>query len=238
MTCAEVADLFDELALDTLPGDLRAAAFGHLTACTACRTVVEELSATADALLLAAPLVEPPAGFDLRVRRALHDRQEARQPARQAEARRRRRPLATAAVAAAAALVVALSGRGILMSGSGTPRRPPLADSVLAGKDRDLRTAKLVAPDGHQLGEVSVYAGSPAWFFMRVDRVDSDASPASYRCVLDIAGGPSVALGDLSVSHGKGAWGQHVALGGHQVRAARLVDDTGATVATASFGGA
>jgi hypothetical protein len=229
MTCADVAELFDELALDALPGDLRARALGHLAGCTSCRTAVEELSATADALLLAAPAVEPPAGFDLRVQRGIHRRQ--------AHRHLRRRPRTTvAALAAAAAVVVALAGGGSLIAGSRAQQPGLQADSVLAGKDHDLRTAKLLAADGRQLGDVSVYAGSPAWFFMRVDGVDRTAPTETYRCVLDVVGGPSVALGNLSVSHGVGAWGQRVDIGGRQVRAARLVDDAGVTVATALFG--
>jgi anti-sigma factor RsiW len=255
ISCADVAELFDELALDTLPGDVRALALGHLAGCTSCRTAVEELSATADALLLAAPRVEPPEGFDLRVRKRVHDcqpdRDQAFRPHRalrrqpppqpqtrpqthpQRQPRRRPRLIGLAGAAAAAvAVVVALAGGGILVAGSGSQHGNGLAAGVLTGKDQDLRTAKLIAADGKQLGDVSVYAGSPAWFFMRVDR---GQLTTSYRCVLDIAGGSSVGLGNVWVSHGKGAWGQHVDLHGRQVRAARLVDDAGRTLASATF---
>src|SRR5205807_10018654 len=94
VTCAEVAELAPELALGTLPGDQRASVLAHLDGCGRCRRLVKELADTADALLLLAPEVEPPAGFARRVARGLR-------PARSS----RWRPAVAAAVVA---LVVGL----------------------------------------------------------------------------------------------------------------------------------
>src|SRR5579859_7966715 len=114
MTCDDVAELVDELAVDILPGDVRSRVLAHLAGCPSCRTTVEALSATADALLLAAPLVDPPPGFDLRVSHAIQDRQgRAPIPADGAGTLRSigsgtRRGRVVALVAAAAAVVALL----------------------------------------------------------------------------------------------------------------------------------
>jgi len=65
--CDEVRAVAADLALDELTGAERAAALAHLSQCPECRTEVAELAAVADAVLLAAPSVEPPAGFESRV---------------------------------------------------------------------------------------------------------------------------------------------------------------------------
>jgi Putative zinc-finger len=232
MSCDDVEGLVDELALDTLPGDVRALALEHLAGCPSCRTSVEQLSAIADAVLLVAPMVEPPPGFDLRVQNAIHE-SRGRRPSAGRRSTRRPRVVRMTAAAAAVAAIVALAGAGVLKVESGGRRQhlEPAA-SALAGNDSELRTAKLIGIDGSQLGDVSIYAGSPAWLFMRVDRA---RLTTTYRCVLDLAGGQTVALGDLWVANGKGAWGQHVDLRGQQVRDARLINATGHTVATATF---
>src|SRR5207302_205979 len=67
MDCSQAGAMLDELALDVLPGDRRAALLGHLEGCPGCRHLLDELSETADALLLAGPVVVPPAGFEDRV---------------------------------------------------------------------------------------------------------------------------------------------------------------------------
>src|SRR4051812_1713337 len=66
LSCAEVEALAPELAMGTLTGTERAEALGHLETCGRCREMVDELAATADALLLLAPEAEPPIGFESR----------------------------------------------------------------------------------------------------------------------------------------------------------------------------
>lgn len=68
MTCPR--DDLPELVLGTLDGARRAAVVGHLATCEACREEVEGLTRVTDALLLALPEAEPPAGFESRVARA------------------------------------------------------------------------------------------------------------------------------------------------------------------------
>src|SRR5438874_7208699 len=65
MQCEELVDLAPELALDIVCGTERAAALAHLDACGSCQQVVTALTGVSDQLLvLLAPSVEPPPGFE------------------------------------------------------------------------------------------------------------------------------------------------------------------------------
>jgi hypothetical protein len=219
-------DLIDELALDVLPGELRGRALEHLEGCALCRGRVEELSESADDLLFAYEPAEPPDGFEARVLNRLASE---RVQAEEVRGRPRRRSWRIAvAVAAAAAAIVGLALAGSSVVSGGATSRSHLA----APRHADLRTVALIAADGRRIGDASTYSGTPAWVFMRVDHgTESD----TYQCVLDIAGGKSVWIGPMVISRGEGGWGEHVNVDARDLRAARLVDDTGLTVATATF---
>jgi hypothetical protein len=230
-------NLIDELALDVLPGDLRGLALEHLEGCTLCRGRLEELSESADELLLAYGPAEPPEGFEARVLDRLASERVRGEPARGEPARGRRRRESRArrrswriavTVAAAAAAIVGLALAGGRLESGGTTSSTHLATP----RHSDLRTVALIAADGHAIGDVSAYSGTPAWVFMRVDHgTESD----TYQCVLDIAGGKTLWIGPMVIARGQGGWGEHVNVDAQDVRAARLVDDTGRTVATATF---
>ncbi|HTC80448.1 MAG TPA: zf-HC2 domain-containing protein, partial [Acidimicrobiia bacterium] len=99
MDCSEAATMLDELALDVLPGDRRTALLNHLEECPGCRQLLDELSETADALLLAGPVAAPPPGFEDRVLERI-----------QAPRARAQTRLRLFAAAAAAALLLAVGG--------------------------------------------------------------------------------------------------------------------------------
>lgn len=67
MTCDELRAVAAELALDELTGSERSTALAHLASCDACRALVADLAVVADAVLLVAPSIEPPPGFESRV---------------------------------------------------------------------------------------------------------------------------------------------------------------------------
>jgi hypothetical protein len=223
-------DLIDELALDVLPGDLRGLALEHLEGCTNCRGRLEELSESADQLLFAYRPAQPPAGFEARVLNRLEaERGRGRSRPRRGSWR------VTAAVAAAAATAAAIAGLA-LGAGSLLPGGTRRTTHVAAPSGSVLRTVALISSEapseGQPIGDVSAYSGSPAWFFLRVHHgTESD----TYQCVLDIAGGKSLWIGPMVISRGEGGWGEHVNVSAKDVLAARLVDDTGRTVATAAF---
>jgi hypothetical protein len=91
----------------------------------------------------------------------------------------------------------------------------------------------LVSDGGHRVGDVSTYAGPPTWIFLRLDEHGGDSG--AYQCVIDLEGGRTIALGAMWVSGGHGGWGERVGVDTSEVRAARLVDQSGATIATATF---
>jgi len=217
MTCAELHEVADELALDVLPGDVRALALQHLDDCPSCRALVEGLSETADELLFAPGGIEPPPGFEERVLARI-----AAEPTTLGRPRRRGPLLA----AAAAIIVAALLGVGALALRPGSHRAPA------ASAELSERHVQLVTASGTAVGDVSAYAGRQAWFFMRVDR---GVPSGTYGCVLDVSGGRTVRLGTLTVSAGKGAWGEDLTVPASDVRDARLVSPGGTTIATAVF---
>jgi len=74
MDCSDADLMLDELALDVLPGDRRAALLAHVEECPNCRRLLDQLTETADDLLLAGPEAAPPAGFEDRVLARIGDR--------------------------------------------------------------------------------------------------------------------------------------------------------------------
>ena len=68
LTCAEVRELAPEFALGILGGAERAEVVLHVNGCARCQAYVSELTEAADVLPQLVPEVEPPAGFEQRVR--------------------------------------------------------------------------------------------------------------------------------------------------------------------------
>ncbi|HEU0132932.1 MAG TPA: zf-HC2 domain-containing protein [Mycobacteriales bacterium] len=198
MTCAELADAAPELVLGTLDGERRAAAVAHLAGCAACRLHVEELARTADALWLAAPAAEPPAGFEARVLAAA---------ARTGRSRWRRvRPWVRAlAVAAAAVLLVA----GGVVAGRAGRGGPPVA----AGPMYD--TARV------RVGSAIVSGGDPAYVFVTVDDWPHDGD---YLVEVVAHDGRHVPVTPIHLTAGRGDAGGRLPLAYRDVRAVWVTD--------------
>lgn len=161
MDCDELEAVAEDLALGLLTGEERAAALAHLEGCPACRSEVASLSAVADELVLLAPSVEPPPGFDGAVLARLAEAgavPEAEPPAEPAissepatvtplrsATRRRERRTALRAVAAVAA---ALAFVGVLLFAMGNT--PAVA------------VATMRTPSGRYVGEAYWRGGSPS----------------------------------------------------------------------------
>ena len=67
VSCEHFRDLVEDLALGEIDDPERARLFAHAAGCPACQARLDELALLADRLLLAAPELEPPAGFEGRV---------------------------------------------------------------------------------------------------------------------------------------------------------------------------
>ena len=215
LTCSELSDVAPELALGTLPGRQRAAALAHLDRCADCRLTVEELSDAADALLLMAPEVVPPAGF---ARRAVEGFASPRP----------RRRWAIPRVAAVAAAVLAIAA-GSVVALAGRQSAPPSFALQAPG----VRMARFVPATGEQVhGDVFASADRPSWVFMTVQ---DDGSSDAYRCQIETTDGQWVNVGSFQLHDGSGSWGKAVTTDLHQLKGVRLLDDHGAVAATASL---
>ena len=65
--CPQYSDDLAELALGVLTGRDRARALSHVESCRRCADELEQLSRVADTVVQAAPEVEPPVGFEVRL---------------------------------------------------------------------------------------------------------------------------------------------------------------------------
>jgi hypothetical protein len=174
--CAEARDLFPELAMDVAAGDERARALRHLGGCPECR---RELAATADAvdeMLLLAPEVEPPAGFERSVLARLT-------PATGPQ------PTAAPAVGPAAQPAAQPAAEP-----AGGPAAEPAAEPAKA-RFRRLAVPLLWAAS---IVAVAVLAGSAVW-----SRTADDRNLASdYRHTLDVAHGRGLSAAPLLAASG------------------------------------
>ena len=112
--CDEIRAAAAELALGVLDGAERARVLAHARGCPACRAHLDEQAVVAQEILTAAPLHEPPLGFESRVLDALV-------PARPPAPRRRRWRLVPAL--AVTVLLAAGAAHGPTLSATREERR-------------------------------------------------------------------------------------------------------------------
>jgi hypothetical protein len=202
--CDALAELAPELALGIASGPERARALKHAAGCADCRRRLQELSETADALLLLAPARDAPNGFETRVLQRLGAGSRRN---RWWGAVRRRRALLIAAVLLLVALVGAtLGGGGVLLA--------TRADRNLArGYQEALRTADgryfatwslYDTGDRTVAGTVFGYSGEPSWIFMTLR---PSAGEGPFECVLVLADGRRDDLGTFKVRPDEPSWG-------------------------------
>jgi hypothetical protein len=214
-TCSEVRDAAAEFALDILRPHERSLIAAHLLRCPECRAEVDAMSAVSARLLELVPGTEPPLGFDERVLARLHS--DASPHRRFVNRRAPRLFAALAAVAAAVVLVVSLS-LGWFSGGGGSPAHP----AVL--------TANFVQ-SGRNVGEVDAYF-EPAWLDMTVSGV---RGTEKVTCELVHTDGRVTTVGSFDLVDGSGRWGAPDPGGFTGVTGARLVNDHGQVIATATF---
>jgi len=229
MECTRLHDLAPEVALGLLDGAERAEVLAHLERCATCQADVASLTEIGEQLLLLAPEVPPPAGFETRVL------EQVAAPAASARHLRRRtqrlRPLssrAVVAIAAALVLVLAMAGLVLGMRGDGGTKGADVAAS-----------APMQDVDGNTVGAVKVLKGSPPTLQLDVaDWVDTMRSwdnppPGPWAVsVMDDAG--SRESYDLSVSDGTAEIAlDHGDLG--TVHTVALLDGQGHILCTGTF---
>jgi hypothetical protein len=214
--CARFAGVAAELAVGTLSGSERGAAVAHLAACPGCRQLAVELTGVADDLLLVAPEVEPPPGFESRVL--------ARLAADRAPRRSRLRTLV--AVAAAAVLVAAGGGavaRGGFALGGGHHQGPAA-----------LRTALATSPGSPTTCRVVLAGGKPATLLISLDGPGGPGDPAEgagdYVAEARSISGKVIPLGRFSLTGGHGLLATTVAVDATDVKSVRVSDADGSRV--------
>jgi anti-sigma-K factor RskA len=191
VTCTQVEELAAELALGGLAGPQRAAALSHLARCGPCRGLVDQLARAADGLLLLAPAVEPPPGFESRV---LSQMTSAAPPATLRP--RRRVWLGVAAVAA----VAALSGTGVAELRHRGDSRPVAVAATADG----VRTALVRDDAGRWTCRAVVYGEEPTWLVVSLDRSDGLTAAFSVEA-LPAPDATPVVVGNFTVTDGHGS---------------------------------
>jgi hypothetical protein len=185
----------------------------HVESCPRCAQQLEIHSWTADSVLQAAPDMEPPLGFEVRLleRMGVADARPVR--------RRLRLSRWVPAVVGIAAAAVAL-GVGLRVTSS-----PPTSPSVTAG-----------AQGSHQVetvGHVMAFAGDKPWLSMMLD--DSSAH-GTVRCVVVTQDGVRHTVGTFESREGYGAWVSPLHVNPATVRTAEVVSPSGTVIATATLG--
>jgi anti-sigma factor RsiW len=212
MSCEETRQLVAELALGIADGADRARALRHLAECADCRRELGELSELADELLMLAPEVEPPVGFESRVLALV---QPPRRP------RRWRRGLAMLAPAAVAAALATT----IVLGATGDDRRlaDHYRDTLATANGSYFEAARLQAPANVPAGVVYGYRGTPSWIFVAVDR---PYRAAGYTVELALTSGRRVPLPSFLIDPKTGSAGQAIPVDMYDVSAVLLIGGT------------
>ncbi|HEY1650970.1 MAG TPA: zf-HC2 domain-containing protein [Acidimicrobiales bacterium] len=216
--CTLHQDDLAELALGVLTGRDRARVLAHVESCPRCAEELEFLSRTADAVVQAAPDVEPPMGFEVRLfeKMGIADVRHRR--------RRVRHPRWVAGALAAAAVVAALAV-GLSLGLSPSPTRS-------ASPAHGVATANLVE-DGAVVGRVTTHGGAHPWMSMMLD--DSSVH-GKVNCIVETSDGVSHHVGTFVAKDGYGAWIAALHVNPQHVRTAEVVSPSGTVIATAALG--
>lgn len=221
--CVRFHEHADELALGGPDGRLRHELLEHAAACTSCQTHLTELSLVTDRLLLLAPDMEPPPGFEGRV---LDRLATARGDGPDALRQRRRAHRVRLLAAAAVLVVAALAGLAV---GRVSARRTPDVRAVRSGQITRLA-------DGSVAGTIRLVDLPRPMALVTID------SPrpfgGSVTCALVGPDWTSVTVGSWTydgVEHGAWAVGIDPAL----LKSVRMnvLDANGSVVATATLTG-
>lgn len=216
--CALIRDELPEFALGVLSGPGREIVIDHLSNCSACSAEAEAMVRATDLLFRLAPEADPPPGFEVR----LLERHEQSLRSRAARNRRDGRRVRTVLAATAAALaLLAGVGIGMLVSGTGPSRSGAVA----------MRSAEL-ASDGHDVGNVVVESGHPAWLFMTVDY---GSWSGRVSCIVTMRGGSRMSVGSFMILDGYGGWAAPLPVPARMVTGARLEAASGKPLAHASL---
>lgn len=147
-----------DLALGHVAGERRAAMAAHLSTCAACRADYDEVRRPVDDLVVAAPEVQPPIGFDERtLARMGVEGSGGVVPLRARAPRRRWVPVAAAAAVLA---VVAIAVGAWVVAGATTGTTDPQVAAIATADGRDVGTATRTEVDGEPVLVVGLVDGT------------------------------------------------------------------------------
>ena len=104
--------------------------------------------------------------------------------------------------------------------------------AVQAPQGSQVRTATFETADSRVMGQIVAYGGNPSWVYMNVDVPNYDGKII---CTLQAKSGSIVDAGVFELHRGMGAWSKTIRVDIGQLRGAKLVTSSGATVAAATF---
>ena len=221
-TCETVQALASEVALGIASGDERAQVLAHTKSCADCRRVMEEQSATADALLLLGPVREPSSGFESQVFAKI---QSAQRPSRQLRSR---------LIAVAAASVLLTGAAGFWLTADDRTVADHYRDALAVADGKYFGVVPLRNDGGARTGHLFAYEGDPTWVFLIFD---SPPSPGTYEAEVETHGGEITPFGTAEIATGDLTWGREIPVDLRELRAVRLIDEGGAVLAEATFRG-
>lgn len=215
--CRDVHGLLPELATGAAAGDDRAWALAHVSRCQDCRGELNQLTMTADAVLLLAPSVEPPPRFESTVLARL-DAASTPPPRRRLLARRR----VVTALAFAVSVLLAAGGGGLYVQ-SRTAEDRRLADqyrqTLAVAKGRYLKATTLTTADARPAGTVFLYQGNPSWLLVTVTTAPADGA---YSVLAVDRAGAAHAIGICQVINRTGTFGYQLGMAVAKVSEIRL----------------
>jgi hypothetical protein len=219
-SCEEVQFLASEVALGVASGDERAIVLAHARSCPDCRRIFEEMSQTADALLLLGPLTEPASGFESKVL--------ARMQATPRSASRTRARL----IAAALVSLVVTGSAAFWITADDRKVASYYRDALAEANGRYFGVVPLESDDGTRAGHLFAYEGRPTWVFLIFT---TPLAPGRYDAELEEPGGAIRSLGSFEIATGDVTWGRDLPVGLRSVRTVRVLDDEGAIAVSARF---
>ena len=203
LDCAKLQEVSAELAVGDLSGSERAEALAHVARCPQCGQLVGELTRVAEGLLLLAPELEPPPGFESRVLAELGQQQ-----------RKPRRLGLRSLVAVAAALVLFAVG-GVLVA------------QVVEDDDgpETVRTALAVSESGRSTCRVVVHGGDPASLVVSLD--GPPGSSWEYVVMARPVKGAPIPVGRFALTDGRGQLATTVPLDADDLESVRVFNTEG-----------
>jgi hypothetical protein len=211
--CQEIQELAAELALGIASGEERARALEHLTSCPQCCSLVQEMSDVSDELLLVAPPLEPPVGFESRMMERFRTGF-------------RRKPR-LALILAAAALLLAAGAGGTYLAVRSDVRFAQHYREVFAAAQGEYFASSPLYSGKRPRGQIFAYQGSPSWVFLVLDGA-STADRYSVRLVT--RSGQEIDLGRFHRASGTTSWGRALPVDLHSVWRVELIPNLGTTL--------